>query len=141
MIKGAHRPHGKRQQKFQDEISLAVFAIDAGSCRLKGFSRSRFITRCALACMWSLYVCVCMCLCGAFAHGQHAALGVVSTRCRCVLSCTDLMVREGAASSVPWGCGGGGGGGRKGRRRRGLICDRSQTHNACVGEQVRACGS
>jgi len=44
MIKGAHRPQGKRQQKFQDEISLAVFAVNAGSCRLKGFSRSRFIT-------------------------------------------------------------------------------------------------
>mmetsp|Transcript_10841 Transcript_10841/g.17159 ORF Transcript_10841/g.17159 Transcript_10841/m.17159 type:complete len:130 (+) Transcript_10841:216-605(+) len=44
MIKGAHRPVGTRQQKHQDELSIGVFEIDAGSCRVKGFSRSRFIT-------------------------------------------------------------------------------------------------
>ena len=58
MIKGAHRPVGTRQQKHQDELSMGVFEIDAGSCRVKGFSRSRFITRCVC-----VYVCVCVCAC------------------------------------------------------------------------------
>lgn len=44
MVKGAHRPAGARQQKHTDEVSFAVFEINEGSCRLKGFSRSRFIT-------------------------------------------------------------------------------------------------
>jgi len=60
MIKGAHRPVGTRQQKHQDELSIGVFEIDAGSCRVKGFSRSRFITRFVCVCMC---VCVCVCVC------------------------------------------------------------------------------
>ena len=44
LIKGSHRPEGSRQHKHTDEISFAIFEISAGACRLKGFSRSRFIT-------------------------------------------------------------------------------------------------
>ncbi len=45
MIKGTHRPRAARTQKLEDELSFSVFETDAQWCRVKAFSRSRFITR------------------------------------------------------------------------------------------------
>mmetsp|Transcript_2552 Transcript_2552/g.5202 ORF Transcript_2552/g.5202 Transcript_2552/m.5202 type:complete len:196 (+) Transcript_2552:59-646(+) len=44
LLKGTHKPPGQRMQKFVDELLFAVYETSAMTSKMRGSSRSKFIT-------------------------------------------------------------------------------------------------